>query len=138
MQDTDELFLLLQLAMDFDGQDHRVGRREKSVLRDGLQNRPNRDLARQRVAVSDRRFSVVAVPDVDCGVIALAFRTFGSTCKCPQTFDGSTSLLQGADVALYATLALKLRADEVCLPTRLSVRSQSSSFRIQGEAYIVA
>lgn len=77
VQDADELLLLLQLAMDFDGQDHRVRRREKGVLRDGLQYGPNWDLARQRVAVSDRRFSVVAVPDIDCGVITLAFETLG-------------------------------------------------------------
>lgn len=115
VQDADELLLLLQLAVDLDGQDHRVRRREKGVLRDGLQNRADRDLARQGVAVSDSRFSVVAVPDVDCNVIASAGKT-SEECECPRTFDGSTPLLQRADVALYAALTLELRADEVCLP----------------------
>lgn len=33
-----------------------------------------------------------------------------------RTFDRSTALLQSADVALYAALSLKLRADKICLP----------------------
>lgn len=99
--------------MHLHGQDDRVGRGNKGVLADGVEDLSDGDLAGQGATVVDDGLRV-AIPAIDCKhQEGWSERPFAGDTRWRLTLNTPTSLEQGPDVPLRRAVTDKLMANEV-------------------------
>ena len=114
MESLNEIFLLNQIAMDFETEDDGVRRSEEGVLCDSLKCVASGELRGERPSVSDYRRVVVSRPNVDCNPRQRERSRLDSL----RTFYTSTALLKSSNISFDRTLSSNLVSDEVGLSRR--------------------